>query len=66
MEMPNIILLDIMMPDMDGYELCQRIKKNKAAAEIVDAFINIHEEFRKIAYKYADCEEERTALNNSI
>ncbi len=34
--------------------------------EIVDAFMNIHEEFRKIAYKYADCEEERTALNNSI
>lgn len=27
--MPSIIVSDVMMPDMDGYELCNRIKKNK-------------------------------------
>ncbi len=26
---PDVILLDIMMPDLDGYEVCQRVKANK-------------------------------------
>lgn len=27
MEMPDMIILDIMLPEMDGYELCQRIRE---------------------------------------
>lgn len=39
MELPDIILLDIMMPGMDGYEVCRCIKENEAASEIPIIFL---------------------------
>ncbi len=35
----DLILLDIMMPDINGYELCKIIKKNKLKSEIPIIFI---------------------------
>ncbi|MBF0378583.1 MAG: response regulator [Desulfamplus sp.] len=37
--MPDIILLDIMMPQMDGYETCKRLKSDKSTANIPVIFI---------------------------
>lgn len=36
---PLLILLDIMMPDMDGYEVCQRLKSNIDTANTPVIFI---------------------------
>ena len=33
-EQPNIILLDIIMPTMDGYEVCDELKKDKNTKKI--------------------------------
>ncbi len=33
-KLPGIIITDIIMPEMDGYELCRRIKKNEKTKEI--------------------------------
>ncbi|AZV58267.1 response regulator [Clostridium sp. AWRP] len=39
MEIPDIILLDIMMPGMDGYEVCRRIKANENTKDIPIIFL---------------------------
>jgi two-component system sensor histidine kinase/response regulator len=39
-ETPDLILLDITMPEMDGYEVCRRLKADPATAEIPVLFIS--------------------------
>jgi sigma-B regulation protein RsbU (phosphoserine phosphatase) len=36
---PDLILLDIMMPEMDGHEVCRRLKANMTACEIPIIFL---------------------------
>ncbi|PIE35967.1 hypothetical protein CSA56_01915 [candidate division KSB3 bacterium] len=36
---PDLILLDIMMPGMDGFEVCQHVKNNRVTKEIPVIFI---------------------------
>jgi putative two-component system response regulator len=36
---PDLILLDVMMPEMDGHEVCRRLKANPATAKIPVIFV---------------------------
>ncbi|MDJ0508429.1 MAG: diguanylate cyclase [Crocosphaera sp.] len=48
-EIPDLILLDIKMPDMDGYEVCNKLKANPKTKEIPVIFISaLNEVFDKV------------------
>ena len=38
---PDVILLDIQMPDMDGYEVCQRLKADRRTCDIPVIFLTV-------------------------
>ena len=45
---PDIVLLDIVMPEMDGYEICQRLKASRKTNQIpVIFFSNLEDIFDK-------------------
>jgi len=48
-ESPDLILLDIMMPGMDGFEVCRRLKQDYITKDIPIIFISaIHETSQKV------------------
>lgn len=38
-ELPDLILLDVMMPDIDGFKVCQYLKENEETKEIPVMFL---------------------------
>ncbi len=47
--LPDLILLDIIMPQMDGYEVCQKLKAIPQTREIPVIFLSaLHEELNKV------------------
>lgn len=46
---PDLIVLDIHMPEMDGYETCQRLKQQETTRDIPVIFASaMNEEFNKV------------------
>lgn len=42
---PNLILLDVRMPEMSGFEVCQKLKSNSKTAHIPIIFLNTAKNF---------------------
>ncbi|MGK5095214.1 hybrid sensor histidine kinase/response regulator [Deltaproteobacteria bacterium TL4] len=41
---PDLILLDVLMPELSGFEICKRIKANEQTADIPVIFITVKDE----------------------
>ena len=49
-ELPHLIVLDVMMPDMDGIETCREIREQKGLQEVLIAFLTArNEDYTQIA-----------------
>jgi two-component system cell cycle response regulator len=48
---PDVVLLDIMMPDLDGFTLCKMMRNNAATRDVPIIFVT--------AYEMLDIEERR-------
>lgn len=49
---PDLILLDIMMPEMDGYTVCQRLKRNPLTKSIPVIFVTAKDDELDEAYGF--------------
>ena len=47
---PDIILLDVLMPDMDGYEVCKQLKRDQGTGDIPVIFITSMNEIEDETY----------------
>ena len=50
---PDLVLLDVMMPDMDGFETCRRLKAEEALAEIPVIFVTARTDVADLARGFA-------------
>src|ERR1700745_1074566 len=51
-EKPDLILLDVMMPEMDGYEVCSRLKADPTTREIPVIFLTSQTEAEDETYGF--------------
>src|SRR5580693_5752880 len=50
---PDLVLLDILMPDPDGYETCRRLKSDPATRNVSVLFISAKDESQSLVDGFA-------------
>jgi CheY-like chemotaxis protein len=52
-KIPDLILLDVMMPEMDGFEVCRQIKANPSTADVPVIFLTAMSEATDVTKGFA-------------
>ena len=60
---PDLILLDVMMPDMDGYEVCRILKRDDETKDIPIIFLTANDQIEDIRWWSVSLE--RTIVNDN-
>lgn len=65
---PDLILLDVMMPDMNGFEVCEQLKSDKATSDISIIFVtSLDDKFNEEAgFKAGACDYIQKPFSPSI
>jgi putative two-component system response regulator len=45
---PDLILLDVLMPDMDGFEVCRKLRETRGGLELPIIFLTSNEEMESM------------------
>lgn len=48
---PDLVLLDIMMPDLDGYEVTRQVRQNERFASLPIVLLTAHDEYYHAPYR---------------
>lgn len=43
---PNLIILDVMLPDMDGFKVCERLKQDPVTRNIPVVFLTVRDQLK--------------------
>ncbi|MBU2560329.1 response regulator [archaeon] len=73
-EMPDLIFLDVMMPDVSGWELCKQIKKDPETSGIFVSMLTVRREAEDVKMSLEEAKANRhlkkpinlTEINNVI
>lgn len=66
-ERPDLILLDVVMPKMDGFEACRRLRQEEATREIPVIMVTTRGEAQNVEQGYAlGCNDYVTKPINSL
>jgi len=66
-ERPDLILLDVVMPKMDGFEACRRLREQEATREIPVIMVTTRGEAQNVEQGYAlGCNDYVTKPINSL
>ena len=66
-EQPDLILLDVVMPKMDGFEACRRLREEEATREIPVIMVTTRGEAQNVEQGYAlGCNDYVTKPINSL